>query len=349
MSRPGRPFYLLLAVAAVAGGILIAAVAVGLHAAVGGGVVGRWIAMCGVWIAGTLPLTRPLAAGGALAAGAVLWRGAGVLAADLRRTRSAVRALRSRPLPRPPAVEAAVCRAGIAAPVEMLRADALLSFASGYLRPQICVSDALAAGLSDRELEALLLHEDYHCRARDPLKSLVADSVTGALFFLPLLPVLRRRYLWARELAADRYAVGRQGNPAGLAGALLKVAAGPAMPAFVPAASGVALTLIDARIDQLTGGHSGPARDIAWRPAVATALWLTAAAVAVRWLGAADGGRGPTVSGPTGSVMGGGMRAGTMMGVQAVPGAPVWVALLGAAALVGLAWLISKELIAERR
>ncbi len=72
----------------------------------------------------------------------------------------------------------------------------------------------------------MLEHERYHVCNLDPLKAVLVQALSAALFFLPALDALRGRYVAGREFAADRRAVAACGRRP-LAGALLKVVRGP--------------------------------------------------------------------------------------------------------------------------
>ncbi|MBS1894170.1 MAG: hypothetical protein JST59_22955 [Actinobacteria bacterium] len=75
--------------------------------------------------------------------------------------------------------------------------------------------------LSIEELQAALAHERYHVLSLDPLRSTLTQAAVAALFFLPAVRTLRRRYETERELTADRYAAALVGRRA-LASAMRK-------------------------------------------------------------------------------------------------------------------------------
>jgi beta-lactamase regulating signal transducer with metallopeptidase domain len=188
---------------------------------------------------------------GLVAAGTVagLW--------SLRRQSSATRRLQAtieelRLAPDVKLLEAAG-RVGVAGRVDLLRADEPFSFTYGLAKPRIAVSSGLADTLSDEELDAVLEHERYHVRNRDPLKLLLARMLAPTLFFVPILRELRSRYVAARELAADRRAFDRQGRRP-LAGALYKVTATPAWVQLTPAAAIGGGEALDSRVRQLETG-----------------------------------------------------------------------------------------------
>jgi beta-lactamase regulating signal transducer with metallopeptidase domain len=120
----------------------------------------------------------------------------------------------------------------------------------------------------------VLEHERYHVRNLDPLKVLLARALPATFFYAPVLSSLQRRYVAARELAADRRAFESCGRGP-LAGALFKVVRGPTWPELQTAAAIGGPELLDIRIGQLETGSE---------PRLAT---LTPRAVAISVLAAA--------------------------------------------------------------
>ena len=94
------------------------------------------------------------------------------------------------------------------------------AYCAGLLRPRIYVSLGALRALSASELGAVIAHEGHHRAKRDPLRIFVAGVVTDALFFLPGLRRLGRRYRELAELAADEAAT-RSADGESLASALL--------------------------------------------------------------------------------------------------------------------------------
>jgi Zn-dependent protease with chaperone function len=138
----------------------------------------------------------------------------------------------------------------------VVRTDAPVAFCFGQLRPRICISTGLVDTLTNRELKAVLLHEDRHRLHHDPLRGLVAESVAMLLFFLPIAAELRDLFLTSMELDADRHAARLSGRPA-LAGAILKIISHPLAAKSITAVAGVSgICPTDARIAQLTGDRS---------------------------------------------------------------------------------------------
>ena len=133
-----------------------------------------------------------------------------------------------------------------------------VAFCFGLLRPRICVSIGLVELLSDKELKAVLLHEEYHRRQYDPLRTLVADVLATLFFFLPVATEWRTWFLTASELAADRHAASQAGRFS-LAGALYKLLThAPQGPIPVSAGGISSFSITDARIAQLLDDVSVP-------------------------------------------------------------------------------------------
>jgi hypothetical protein len=149
---------------------------------------------------------------------------------------------------------------------------ALLAFCAGWLRPRVYVSMAVLERLSERELDAVLAHEQHHGALRDPLRLAVGRVLCQALFFLPVLRSLHDRYADVAELTADAAALEAiDGAAAPLASAMLTFGA--------TGSSGVA-GISPERVDALLG------RPRAWRlpwTLLIAALVTIAVLVALVW------------------------------------------------------------------
>jgi Zn-dependent protease with chaperone function len=129
--------------------------------------------------------------------------------------------------------------------VTVIADDRPEAFCMGYLRPRIYVSTGAFDRLGCDELDALIAHEQHHLGHRDPLRILLGSAAAEAMFFLPLLPKLLRRYRALAELAADEAAIERAGTRS-LAGALLRFVGESHTPS-------TAVGLAPERIDHLSG------------------------------------------------------------------------------------------------
>lgn len=193
--------------------------------------------------------------------------------------RDRIRELR---LPTPAGLEDSAGRIGLRGRVDLVDSVEAFSFAYGIFVTRVAVSRGLLDKVAPAELDAVLTHERYHVRSRDPLKVFIARLFGRALFFLPILVELRGRYVAGRELAADRRALRAHGQRP-LAGALYKVVAGPLWSELGAAAAIGGPDHIDARVAQLESGREPPGAPI---PLVA---WVTSiigsAAMALSFVG----------------------------------------------------------------
>jgi len=114
-------------------------------------------------------------------------------------------------------------RLGLLKHTVCINSDTPLVFTYGFSRPQIVVSSKLAAAFSMSEMEAVLLHEQYHLYHSDPLKVVISRAIKGSLFFLPLAKYLFRSYDQFKELAADQASLNKIPDKRYLASAFLKV------------------------------------------------------------------------------------------------------------------------------
>ncbi len=161
-----------------------------------------------------------LAVGGA----SLLWGVARTLALFLR-TRSAL--ARRRASPPPDRLRSAAISVGVLADVVCFDEPRPQAYCAGLLRPRIFVSTGVARRLKQSELEAVLQHESYHLRHRDPLRIFVVRALSSTLFAVPIVRSCAERFEVAKELDADQLALARSGGKRALAGALLKMSRSP--------------------------------------------------------------------------------------------------------------------------
>ncbi|WP_217595154.1 M56 family metallopeptidase [Cohnella sp. GbtcB17] len=87
-----------------------------------------------------------------------------------------------------------------------------VAVAFGGWSPRIVLSDALIARFQASELEAIILHEYFHCQFRHPLQLFLLRLVSSMLAFLPVVKQLVHYYgIWL-ELLADRFVICRMGT-----------------------------------------------------------------------------------------------------------------------------------------
>ncbi len=132
------------------------------------------------------------------------------------------------------------------------------SFCYWFLRPRICVSTTLVQRLRTDELRAVLLHERYHLRHRDPLRLVVARYFAAGLYVVPVVEDLVEHFTLEKELEADQDAVAAMGTVTPLARALYRLlpdADDLSLGLLVPVG---ALSVTEARIDHLVEGTPLP-------------------------------------------------------------------------------------------
>ena len=168
---------------------------------------------------------------------------------------------------------------GIPAGVAVVEADGVFAFTLGLRRPRIVLSQALVDHLTPAELAAVVAHEGYHVRARDPLRIVAARVAASAAFFLPAVRHLVRRYVVSRELAADRQALRESSAPA-LAGALLKTVSARNWDDMAGAAA-IAGAHLEIRVDQLECRAEPPLPSLPLSAVVASAVVVLAMASVV--------------------------------------------------------------------
>ncbi|MBN3524135.1 M56 family metallopeptidase [Paenibacillus apiarius] len=136
-----------------------------------------------------------------------------------------------------------------------------IAFTMGLWKPRIVISTGLMELLDSNELEAVIYHEMYHLKHRDPLKTFAVSLFASIMWYLPILKWSRQKYKIAREVLADHYAISRLGTPAHLGSALFKMLkrgqAAPMPFSYVSFAD----TSINYRIQQLVD----PETDDSWK------------------------------------------------------------------------------------
>ncbi len=126
------------------------------------------------------------------------------------------------------------------------------AFCAGLISPRVYISSGALAMLDESGLDAVLAHERYHARRRDPLRLCTARVLARALFLLPGLDELVERQQALAELSADESAINaRPSNRAGLAAAMLSFSD--------LTGSGSSVGIDPARVDHLLG------EDSSWR------------------------------------------------------------------------------------
>ena len=173
-------------------------------------------------------------------------------------TLALIHALLARRIAIPARVAAIAAALGLGGRVDVVRDRRPFSFCYWFRRPRICLSTGLIGRLDDAELRAVLVHERYHVRQRDPLRLVVARYFAAGLYVVPVVEELVEYYTVQKEIAADADAVRAMGGVRELAAALFKVlpdADEVSLGLLLPVGS---LSVTEARIDQLVDGRSLP-------------------------------------------------------------------------------------------
>jgi beta-lactamase regulating signal transducer with metallopeptidase domain len=130
------------------------------------------------------------------------------------------------------------------------------AFSLGFVRRSIYISSQLVEKMSDKELEAVILHEYKHVKDFDSLKLFIAFVIETALSFIPSMKEFTISMRIDREIEADGFAVHIQKTNTHLLSSLEKFLRSNDVhqPHFVPRfAPG---DLLDARVSSLLQ-HSG--------------------------------------------------------------------------------------------
>ncbi len=145
----------------------------------------------------------------------------------------------------------------------------------GFLAPVVLLPASALAGLTPRQLEAVLAHELAHIRRQDYVVNLLQTLVETVLFYHPAVWWLSRRIRIERENCCDDLAVSLCGDPVAYAAALADLeslrGSGP-VPAgrIAMAATGGSLVQRVRRLLGAPSSHSG--RGPAWLAATVALL-----------------------------------------------------------------------------
>jgi beta-lactamase regulating signal transducer with metallopeptidase domain len=177
---------------------------------------------------------------------------------QLLATLSLIRTMLSRRVTVSHRVGAIAAGLGLAGRIDIVRDVRPFSFCYWFRRPRICLSTGLIKRLDDGELRAVLLHERYHLRQRDPMRLVIARYFAAGLYVVPVVEELVEYYTVQKEVAADQAAVRVLGGVRELASALFKAlpdADDVDLGLLVPVGS---LSVTEARIEQLVDGRAVP-------------------------------------------------------------------------------------------
>lgn len=101
--------------------------------------------------------------------------------------------------------------------------DNFVALTIGLFRPRIIISTGLIQMFSEQEVRAILLHEQYHCKNRDPLRMFLLTLIQDGMGYLPMMKSMVHEFKTWKELLADRFAIKQMGTEYYLGNVLLKL------------------------------------------------------------------------------------------------------------------------------
>ncbi|HDR7795094.1 TPA: M48 family metalloprotease [Bacillus luti] len=124
------------------------------------------------------------------------------------------------------------------------------AFTIGLFHPKVVMSEGMLQIFSEKEIDAIVFHEEYHQNNRDPLKLFCFTLLAEGMMYIPILKGLLQRYYAYQELAADKYAMQKMQSSFELGSALLKLMKIKTMENRCVTAS-FAKTAINLRVEQV--------------------------------------------------------------------------------------------------
>lgn len=129
------------------------------------------------------------------------------------------------------------------------------AFTIGVTHPKIVVSEGVFQSFTEEEIDAIVLHEEYHQKNRDPLKLFLFTVLVEGMLYIPVLKDMLQRYHTYQELLADKYAMDQMKSSFELGSALLKlIKIKTVSNPFITAS--FAKTAINLRIEQIVSPSS---------------------------------------------------------------------------------------------
>lgn len=107
--------------------------------------------------------------------------------------------------------------------VILIKDQNLFSFCSGIFSSRIIITTGLILSLTEKELEAVLLHEQAHLDNLDSLKILLGKTISSMFFFLPIFSDLHQNMIAGSELLADKFTLEKQQEGQFLKSAIKKI------------------------------------------------------------------------------------------------------------------------------
>lgn len=158
---------------------------------------------------------------------AALMLGIASIVIQIVKTKMLVKEFMHNSMPVMPRLERIITKLTLEKRVYVIKNINCFSFCAGIARPQILITTALIAKLSDLELEAVLLHEKAHLQNFDPAKLLFGKSVSWFFFFLPIMADINKNMHATSEILADKFTISFQKDDTHLRAALRKIITAP--------------------------------------------------------------------------------------------------------------------------
>lgn len=128
--------------------------------------------------------------------------------------------------------------------VDIVKDNTYSCFCYGLISPRICLSLKLVNSLTKGELKAVLIHENYHLKNRDPLKVLLSQVAVSMFFFVPVLKDFHKYFILSKELAADQLVIKAKLMQD------LKTALAKSLGSLTPSLSGIATFANESNLEQ---------------------------------------------------------------------------------------------------
>lgn len=151
-----------------------------------------------------------------------------------------------------------------------LNLTATHAFCLGFWRPRIWLTAGIVDLLTDEELTAVLVHEDYHCRRRDPLRLLISRALKSTFFFLPLVRDLANFVELQQEIAADQSVIEYLGDDLPLLCSLQKLLTQGIQETRLAGATLTPFNITEARLRRLV--YPSQSTPFSWRNTIANGL-----------------------------------------------------------------------------
>lgn len=105
----------------------------------------------------------------------------------------------------------------------VLSHPAPMAITMGFIFPKIILTTGLINLLTNDELKAVILHEEYHKENRDPLKLFLLSLSSSLLWYIPIQKWFLGKFRIIQEILADDAAIKQQETTVNLGSALLKM------------------------------------------------------------------------------------------------------------------------------